>query len=84
MLTPLHTQELQMRASTPRDRRPNVLDHSYNPETRHLDVTFHQGRRYRYFDVTPKQYEGLKAAHSAGGFLHRHIIGKCDASPLDD
>lgn len=65
-------------------RRANVTDHSYDPETRQLDVTFHQGARYRYFDVTPKQYETMRAHPSAGGFLHEHIIGKCDCTKIGE
>lgn len=65
-------------------RQSHVTDHSYNPETKELDVTFHGARKYRYHDVTAKQYDSMKSHPSPGGFLHAHIIGKNDYTPIDD
>lgn len=74
-------------ASEKHNARPasNVDDHSYDPATRELTVTFSHGpTRYKYFDVTQSQAHALASAKSRGEFLHKHIIGKNDAERLSD
>lgn len=68
----------------PAPRRRNVTEYSYNPNASTLTVTFHNGRRYRYTDVTPELADGLKQADSRGKFLHEKIIGTCPGCALDD
>lgn len=66
----------------PVKRRSNISAHDYDPETGHLTVTFHGGRRYRYEGVDRKTAEGLRDAASQGTYLHAHVIGKFDATKL--
>jgi hypothetical protein len=60
----------------------NILDHEYSPETGHLTVTFHGGRKYRYEGVGKGDAEAFAASESKGRHLHSHIIGKFDATKL--
>lgn len=67
-----------------RTGRENILSHEYSPETGHLTVTFHGGRRYRYEGVRKEDAEAFASAESKGKHLRSHIIGKYDHSRLDD
>jgi hypothetical protein len=64
-------------------RRRNVTSHEYDPETGHLTVTFHSGKRYRYEGVPKALAKEFKDHHSQGGFLHSRVIGKFQSSQLD-
>jgi len=50
-----------------------LADAKYDPESRHLDVRFVTGRRYRYSDVPPGLYGRLIKAESKGAFFNAHI-----------
>ena len=63
-------------------RHSNILDHEYSPETGHLTVTFHGGRKYRYEGVGKDVAEAFSGSESKGKFLHSSIIGKFDATKL--
>jgi hypothetical protein len=55
---------------------PSTLlrDIFYDPVDHTLDVTFiASGKRYRYFDVVPDEYEALRHAFSRGAHFNRHI-----------
>lgn len=67
----------------PAQRRANVIDTSYDADSRSLTVTFHNGQRYRYTDVDPEIAGGLDDCDSKGGYLHKHIIGRCDGRCID-
>ncbi|HXQ71216.1 MAG TPA: KTSC domain-containing protein [Pyrinomonadaceae bacterium] len=47
----------------------------YNEQTRHLDVIFRTGEKYRYLDVPPLEHVGLMNAKSKGQYMHRRILG---------
>jgi hypothetical protein len=51
----------------------NISSFSYDEVTGTLQVTFHNGSSYQYFDVMPNKWEDLKRADSKGKFLHQHI-----------
>jgi hypothetical protein len=53
----------------------SVMSVGYEPASRILEVEFHGGRVYRYFDVPPRRYRGLLDAESAGRFLNTEIKG---------
>lgn len=59
------------------ERRPvrssNLREVGYDPATRTLEVTFHNGGVYHYYDVPAHLYRGLAGAASAGSFLHARI-----------
>lgn len=65
-------------------RRRNVTASSYDPETGHLTVTFHNGRRYRYEGVPQELAAEFGSHDSPGSFLRSHIIGKFDGAELFD
>jgi hypothetical protein len=45
----------------------------YDPALRHLELEFHNGERYLYFQVPPRCYQNLLDANSKGAFFNRHI-----------
>lgn len=52
----------------------SVLDAvDYNAHTKTLEVEFHTGPKYRYFDVPPAVYKNLMAAKSKGHFFFYNI-----------
>jgi len=53
----------------------NIAALRYDLETWTLEVTFHGGATYHYFDVTNDTWEGLKNADSQGVFLNANIKG---------
>lgn len=65
-----------MRKKKPAARRSNVTDHSYNPETKELSVTFHNGRTYTYLDIPKDLADGFENTSSRGKILHENIIGR--------
>jgi hypothetical protein len=50
----------------------------YDPKVQILEVVFNTGDHYRYFEVSPDEYEGLVNAESIGQYMHKHIIGHYD------
>jgi hypothetical protein len=50
-----------------------LADAKYDPQSRHLDVRFVTGRRYRYSNVPAEVYNGLLNAESKGAFFNSHI-----------
>jgi len=51
----------------------NVAEVGYDPETMTLEVMFHNGSIYQYFQVPQSVYEKLILADSVGGFLNSQI-----------
>ena len=45
----------------------------YDKEKRILEIVFNTGRTYQYFDVPPKEYEGLMKADSKGRYFRANI-----------
>ena len=45
----------------------------YEEDTRTLEVEFHGGRMYEYYDVPPAEFDGLLAAESHGSYFSEHI-----------
>jgi hypothetical protein len=50
-----------------------IRNHSYDPETRRLTISFVTGRRYVYDDVPQDVADAFKAAFSRGAFFNREI-----------
>ncbi len=65
-------------------RRSNIETPDYDPETRQLTVTFHNGRRYRYSDIGQDMATDYECADSKGTFLRQHINGKFPHEILPD
>lgn len=59
------------------DRLPvvssNVAEVGYDPATMTLEVAFHSGSVYQYFDVPESLYHEMLQAESVGRFLHEQI-----------
>lgn len=53
----------------------NIQMLRYNPDIFTLEVTFHSGGVYQYFDVPLHEWEDFKLAESKGRFLHNNIKG---------
>lgn len=51
----------------------SVAKAAYSPEARTLDVWFSNGMPYRYLDVPPERFEGLKTAKSPGQYVAREV-----------
>lgn len=47
----------------------------YENTTNTLEVTFHNGGTYHYFDVEEQVWNDFKTAESKGKFLHARIKG---------
>ena len=59
------------------DRMPvhssNIAEVGYDPNTMTLEVAFHNGTIYQYFDVPASVYDELLHAESIGKFLNAQI-----------
>lgn len=47
----------------------------YDDESSTLEIAFHNGSIYQYFDVPRAVYDMMLQAESPGGFLHEQIRG---------
>jgi hypothetical protein len=51
----------------------NVAEVGYDPASMTLEVLFHNGSIYRYFDVPQAVYSELMSAASVGAYLNSQI-----------
>ena len=51
----------------------NLLSVGYQPYTGVLEVAFHNGHIYQYFDVPPQLYSALMHAESHGRFFNFYV-----------
>lgn len=54
----------------------NIAEIGYDANLRVLEVLFHNGGLYQYFDVPQSEYESLMNANSHGQYLNRNIKGQ--------
>ncbi len=54
----------------------NLKSTGYDPATKTLEVTFHNGGTYRYQHVSQQLYDGLLSAASHGRYFEQHIKTK--------
>lgn len=45
----------------------------YDPTTMVLEIVFHSGGTYQYFDVPETVYQELLSSESIGRFFHAHV-----------
>jgi hypothetical protein len=45
----------------------------YEAQAKALEITFVSGRKYRYLQVPPRIYEGMRSSLSKGEYFNRHI-----------
>ena len=64
--------EMQRRAVT----SSNISEIGYDEGRRILEVLFHNGNLYQYFDVPPQVYQELMGAGSVGQYLNINIKGR--------
>lgn len=55
----------------------------YDEKTRHLDVIFRTGDKYRYLNVPPLEHTGLMSAKSIGQYMHKRILRRYDYERLE-
>lgn len=60
---------------TPIENSSNVAAVGYDENSDTLQVEFHNGGTYQYFDVPESLFESLRDADSVGGFLAANIKG---------
>lgn len=53
----------------------NISSLRYETDSLTLEVGFHNGGVYQYYDVPPQVWGGFKAAESQGKYLAEHIKG---------
>ena len=51
----------------------NVAEVGYDPNTMTLEVAFHSGGVYQYFDVPEIVFQEMLRADSVGKFLHAQV-----------
>lgn len=51
----------------------NLRSIGYDLKSLTLEIEFHDGSVYQYFDVPESVYNALMSASSHGSFFHRHI-----------
>lgn len=51
----------------------NLNSVGYDPNTKILEIEFHDGGIYQYNNVPPHIYDGLMSASSKGSYHHSHI-----------
>lgn len=51
----------------------NISSIGYDPESCILEIEFHNGSVYQYFDVPQSTYEELMNASSHGSYFHRYV-----------
>lgn len=54
----------------------------YKVDKKTLDVTFKNGTRRRYSEVTPQRVAQLEKAESKGSYYSKHIKGKYESRKL--
>ena len=54
----------------------NIAEIGYDANRRILEVLFHSGGLYQYFDVPQSEYVSLMNASSHGQYLNRNIKGR--------
>jgi hypothetical protein len=53
----------------------NISELGYDEDRRVLEVLFHGGSVYQYFDVPPQIYNELRQASSVGQYINANIKG---------
>lgn len=53
----------------------NIAELGYDEGQRILEVLFHNGTRYQYFDISPQIFSELMQASSIGQYLNANIKG---------
>lgn len=61
----------------------NIQDAGYDADSGVLEVTFKNGRRYRYVGVSATLYENFMNAPSKGSFFAREIRPNFQGEPVD-
>lgn len=51
----------------------NIHSVGYDSESNTLEIEFHSGGVYRYFNVPQSIYDGLMLAPSLGSYFHKYI-----------
>jgi len=60
----------------------HIMSAGYDPDTRELQLSFHNGKTYSYRGVPEHIHRTLMTSGSKGAYFHRHINGKFKAEEL--
>jgi len=61
----------------------NILAVGYDPAEKILEIEFHSGSVYQYFEVPASQYQGLLGARSKGRYFSRYIKNRYRFQRID-
>lgn len=61
----------------------NIETMRYDGAKQELLVSFKTGSNFLYRGVDRETVEGFATAASAGKYLHKHIIDRCEGFPVD-
>ncbi len=78
-----HRNKARPREASPSSRPSPMTDHSYNPDTSCMTVTFRDGSQYRYTNIDPDKARAFQDADSKGSFLHTNIRGQHDCTKIN-
>ena len=65
-----------------KEQSSNVAEIRYDDEISALDVTFHNGGRYRYKDVPQAVFDDAVSAESIGKFVNQKVRGAFECEQL--
>jgi len=57
-------------------RSSNISSIGYDPESKTLEIEFHNGSTYQYFEVPETVFNNLMGASSHGSYFYRYIKDK--------
>jgi hypothetical protein len=57
-------------------RSSNIKSIGYDPKSETLEIGFHSGDIYQYFDVPESIFNSLMSASSHGSYFHKYIKDK--------
>lgn len=60
----------------------NIASVGYDSQTSTLEIEFHSGATYQYFDVPRKEFVGLLNAPSVGKYFLQHVKGAYNFTKL--
>lgn len=62
----------------------NLQDAGFDADSGVLEVTFKNGKRWRYFGITGSTFAEFMEADSQGSFFARNIRGQFEGEPVEE
>lgn len=51
----------------------SIASVGYDEATKTLEIEFHNGRIYQFFDIPPQMAEAFRAAKSTGAYFNKYV-----------